>query len=611
MTARGRFSTAALTALLCSAAALAGQQSRDAAPAPAGTASIAGTVFVAGESRQPARRVRVTLTDLGRTFAGATTTTDDRGAFAFRGLPAGRFEIQAVKPAYLRSSYGASRPERAGTPVVVNEGQAVTGLTMSIVRGGVIGGTVRDARQRPLPGVTVRVLKLGYNAITGERTLGAPSSGASNLTDDRGEYRAYGLPPGDYLVLVVPPSDSGPGGVSDLRVVTAAEVKRVLEMAKSSAPGTISAPATPSAAATPSPAPRARLTYAPVFHPGATDIGAAGAVSLKASEERNGVDITTQLVPTATIRGIVTDPTGTLPPMLSVSVVPAGAHVEMLAGAGVRGMSGTPRPDGSYSLSGIAPGAYTVIAQLGRGRGAGPDAPVKWASADVVVNGRDLDVPLTLQPGVRIEGRVVFEGAQPTPAELQTLAFLLVPPGSGGQLLSAGGGRVDAEGRFSFAGVVPAAYQFVTNWSSPGASSRWAIKSSVANGREAFEAPLRVNPGEPLTWTVTFTDTPTTLAGVFQDRTGRAAPDYYMLVFPTERGLWMPGSRRIRTTRPATDGAFTFRGLPPGEYFLSALTDLAPGEWNDAALLEQLVPSSAKVTLRDGQTTSQDFRIGG
>jgi hypothetical protein len=84
-----------------------------------------------------------------------------------------------------------------------------------------------------------------------------------------------------------------------------------------------------------------------------------------------------------------------------------------------------------------------------------------------------------------------------------------------------------------------------------------------------------------------------------------------MLVFPAERRLWTPGSRRIRTTRPATDGTFAFRGLPPGEYFFSALTDLAPGEWNDPALLEQLVPSSAKVTLRDGQTTSQDFRIGG
>ena len=67
----------------------------------------------------------------------------------------------------------------------------------------------------------------------------------------------------------------------------------------------------------------------------------------------------------------------------------------------------------------------------------------------------------------------------------------------------------------------------------------------------------------------------------------------------------------MRTTRPATDGAFSVRGLPPGEYFLAALADLEPGEWNDPTLLERLVRSSANVTLRDGETTTQDFRIGG
>jgi hypothetical protein len=52
-------------------------------------------------------------------------------------------------------------------------------------------------------------------------------------------------------------------------------------------------------------------------------------------------------------------------------------------------------------------------------------------------------------------------------------------------------------------------------------------------------------------------------------------------------------------------------GLPPGEYFLAAPADLETGEWNDPVLLDQLVRSSAKVTLRDGELTKQDFRVGG
>ena len=84
-----------------------------------------------------------------------------------------------------------------------------------------------------------------------------------------------------------------------------------------------------------------------------------------------------------------------------------------------------------------------------------------------------------------------------------------------------------------------------------------------------------------------------------------------MLLFPADPALWLPGSRRISTSRPATDGVFTFRGMLPGDYYLAALTDLEPGEWNDPTLLGQLVPTAVKITLRDRQTTTQDFRVGG
>ena len=52
------------------------------------------------------------------------------------------------------------------------------------------------------------------------------------------------------------------------------------------------------------------------------------------------------------------------------------------------------------------------------------------------VNGQDLDVQLVLQRGVTINGSVVFEGAPPAPADLQTLVFRLVPPGSGGMIMN-------------------------------------------------------------------------------------------------------------------------------------------------------------------------------
>ena len=600
-----------LVALSGVAAMSARQQVRDAAPVVSGTGSISGRVFVDGAERQPARRVRVTLTELARTMPGLTTTTDDTGAFSFAGLPAGRFEIQAFKSAYLRSSYGASRPERPGTPIVVKAGEAVANLSMTIARGGVISGLVRDPRGRPVPNINVRVLKLGYNPLTGERTLGAPSSGASTTTDDRGRYRAYGLPPGGYYVAV-PGNDAGrsggPGGADDLRQITADEVRRILQQPA----GTATAPPASGRPVTPPPAP-VRLNYAPVFHPGVTDIGAAAAISLGLGEERTDADVTIQLVPTANITGTIRSFSGAaLPAGLSVWLAPAGPFAELLAGAGVRGPSTQVRPDGTFAIGGVAPGRYILKAQFGRGRLGSADAPTQWAATEVTMAGQDLDVTLVLQPGVQITGRVVFEGAQPTPADLQTLTLFLMAPGSGGSLTSGGGpgGRVDAEGRFTFLGVTPDSYRFSYNWTAP-TRERWTLKTAVANGRESFEAPLQVNPGEPVNWTVTFTDKPTGLAGVFQDRSGRAATDYFILLYSADRGAWIAGSRRIRATRPATDGAFSVKGVPAGEYYLAALTDLENGEWNDPALLERLIQSSIKVTLRDGEVTTQDVRIGG
>ena len=81
----------------------------------------------------------------------------------------------------------------------MKDGEQITNIVVTIPSGGVITGVVRDVRGRPVAGVTVRVLRFGYNAATGERTLVAPSLGSSSTTDDRGEYRAYGLPPGNYI----------------------------------------------------------------------------------------------------------------------------------------------------------------------------------------------------------------------------------------------------------------------------------------------------------------------------------------------------------------------------------------------------------------------------
>jgi hypothetical protein len=89
------------------------------------------------------------------------------------------------------------------------------------------------------------------------------------------------------------------------------------------------------------------------------------------------------------------------------------------------------------------------------------------------------------------------------------------------------------------------------------------------------------------------------------------APEYTLVVFPADSRYWSGSSRRIQSTRPGTDGRYTFRNLPPGEYRIAPLFDLEPGATSDPAFLQQLEATSLRVTLQPGETKTQDMRLGG
>jgi hypothetical protein len=65
----------------------------------------------------------------------------------------------------------------------------------------------------------------------------------------------------------------------------------------------------------------------------------------------------------------------------------------------------------------------------------------------------------------------------------------------------------------------------------------------------------------------------------------------------------------VRTTRPSASGEFVFEDLPPGEYFLTALTDIEPDEWQDREFLAALVSSSVRVTVGEAERRTQNIRL--
>jgi hypothetical protein len=602
-----------------------------------GSALITGVVMSDEATPQPLRRATVTLMSTDAPVV-KTVFTDAAGRFTVPELPAGRYSLSATKGGYVRMSYGAKRHDRPGTPVNLHEGQQLTGLSLRLPRGGVIAGRILDENGGPGAGVQVRLLQ--YRMQLGERVL-MPALGGSLMgetTDDRGMYRLYGLPPGEYLVAASPRNTN----VGEIRASTDAEIRAAL--------AALQQPATPAPpAGQPLPPPREHVTvgFAPVYFPGSPSVGGASTISLGPGEERSGVDFSLQIVRTAKIEGSVVVPSGFSPQSVTLTMLPVGPHV----GPGILGSTflnrATPGADGKFSYAAVPPGQYTINARLAAGgggaRGAGPagevfefrvagggqvmttggpagSGPSYWATTEVTVDGTpQSSLVLSLQPGLTITGKLEFKGSRiEVPSDFSRVRVTLTPaptPGGGGLMVGVPSAQVDASGRFTINGVTPGRYlvnAFVPTPPGGGPGLAWNLQSAVFKGRDVLDFALDVTPGDEISGGVlTFSDSTQQVSGTLQDQSGRPAPDYTIIVFAADKRFWVPQFRRIRTTRPGTDGKFTVTNLPVGEYRLAAVVDIATGDANDPAFLEQLVPASVAITLAEGDRKVQDLRIAG
>jgi len=83
-------------------------------------------------------------------------------------------------------------------------GQRILDLKIDAPRGGAIEGTVLDEAGVPIPTSQVTAWQRIYVGGV-PQFVAATNTPSRAITDDRGRYRLYGLPPGDYVV-------SGGGG---------------------------------------------------------------------------------------------------------------------------------------------------------------------------------------------------------------------------------------------------------------------------------------------------------------------------------------------------------------------------------------------------------------
>ena len=148
---------------------------------------------------RPIVRARISITAAELPGGRVVQTTGD-GSFSIPDLPAGRYTLTAARTGYVTLSYGQRRPFQSGTPLQLTESESLTGIEIRLPRGSVVTGRVFDEVGDPMPGIAVRALR--YQYVQGARQLVPAGLGQS---DDRGEYRIWGLNPGEYFVSAVAP----------------------------------------------------------------------------------------------------------------------------------------------------------------------------------------------------------------------------------------------------------------------------------------------------------------------------------------------------------------------------------------------------------------------
>ena len=525
---------------------------RDNTAPKTGTAILRGHV-VAADTGQPLRKAQV------RIFApelreNRMATTDAQGRYEFKELPAGRYQITAGKGSYVNLSYGQMRPFEAGKPLEILNGQTVEKVDFSLPRGGVIAGRVMDEFGEPMSDVQVSALR--YQFAQGRRRLS--NAGRTGVTNDIGEFRIFGLAPGQYYLSA-----------------TLRNAQMGIETDD-------------------------RSGYAPTYYPGSPNAETAQKITVGIGQTVS--DLTMTLTPTRTARvtGTALDSQGKPFPGMVMVVQRNGAMF-------MTNSAGRVMPDGTFTINGVAPGEYTLQAN---GGGMGGDDP-EFAAMDIIVAGDDLtDVHLAATRSVTVTGRLVMDAA--AAASFRPGGYSVFANPAQPDIFFMGNsrpGKVNEDFTFSVK-ARPGKMKFNVGSQGPGGGTGFTQRAVRLNGVDIIDTGVEIKPNQDVAGLeIEMTNVTSTLSGGVMNGRGEPLKDYTVVVFPQERERWGAGSRYLRSGRPDQDGRFKITGLPPGDYSAVALDYVEPGEQTDPDFLERVKPKATHFSINEGESKTLDLKL--
>jgi protocatechuate 3,4-dioxygenase beta subunit len=513
-----------------------------------------------GDSGRPILRAQVALIRVSETRPSAFAFTDDAGLYSFEQVAEGRYTLVVYKPGvYLETFYGRTTPDTPPKILTITAGTE-TRIDVILPRAGVISGRIFDETGEPLPYATVVLARPPGTTPTADQQTNTPPlivstvSGTSGLrvmtqpgatTNDRGEFRLFGLAPGEYMLYANPQTLQGD-----------------------------------------------KRRHAPVYYPGVVDAAAAERIRILPGQEIVNVDFTLRLTPRVTVTGIALTPEGD--PIRGGSLA---LHSTVLDGS-VLNQIASIKADGSFSFESL-PGHYVLRARFANLAARPEDRSGANLSLahPLVVGTEDISgLVLRLTRGASLTGQFVFEGST-QPANTSRFSVRVQSGGPGEVVLA---NRKD-DGTFALRGI-----ESGTRRVSATGTAGWMLKGIYLNGRDIADQLVDFTDDTTISdVTVVFTDVMTRLHLAVQYPSSENSS--IVVVFPDDSSL--VNDRRIAvraaSAEPLTIEGLPkgeYLAVAISDVALGAL------ERPDAKILERLRAVAQRFDIADAAPVSLTLR---
>ena len=481
---------------------------------------VAGRVVTAAEGG-PVKSARVALMpDHSRSHEQIyAATTDNDGQFTIKGIPPGRYRFLASHSGFVQQHYKAA-PGESGPIFSLSAGEKVSGALFRLVAAVVITGRVSNEDGDPMQRVEVVALRRPSEEEMEDddirpRKVRMQSVGSAE-TDDRGQYRIFGLKPGEYYVRAEDAFRPHGGMVVD----------ESYWMTRSLG-----------------------SEYGAAYYPGVNQAAQAQVIPIKAGEEVQA-DVALRRVKTVDIAGRVIGPSGPVADTM-VRLEPADRSDSDLD------RSDNTDEKGNFHLRGVPEGTYYIVAYQRQENAAVFESRVRQK---VEVMGENIEsLTISLNTGTTIQGRIRIDGSSAVALDRVGLALSSVD--EDGQM--GGHGDVKKDGSFEIKSVYDGNYALHV-WGLEGDAY---VKSVRRGPDDLLDKGLQVEGGSSGKIEMVIGTDGAQLDGSVADDEGPVIGAQLRLV-PDP----LTPYNRFRVERATTDqlGHFSVTDIAPGKYRVTA-----------------------------------------